>query len=704
MNHFNGVPALKMYPLKLILVYFSVYHTACEAIILENVIDKEEKRLDMIIDIITFNWKSNGWTNLFAVGNFSNSFYNKIKINPHTISNIDFLNNPHEIKHVVPYHSNTIVINCLDFDEFEAALTKTVKVPFFHPLSNIILYYHSPVTKDIVAKMFFIFWYHRAINVIIVQYDDTKEMLFISEYNPYTCDYIKFQNLFGCWTARKLSLPIDTYEKSFICEDGCENVPLQSKRRVNNLGTCLGYDTYEIPYNNMSLLHNLKLFEDKGKNLHGCALRAFAVEVLPFLEMREEGNGTFSLHSRDGMLWNTMAERMNFTIDLSLCQDIIKGKFNFEINIQQVFAFIQRKSDLLLYPLYQFDIVIAEVDNTVAIKESGVCFVSHRAGFETIVFDAKFLQNNVDVIIQFIICFFCTWFVFFVFNTEQIGYFSFDQAGKDLINTFRTILSISLDSPPKRGSFRIFLSVAIWSFFVINFSTQAAIISIFSAYKRGKEVDTFEDVLEKDYPIEGVASPDIVLPEDEERFRMINSRRVPIQELFGCVNSMKNDSRRFCVVDCAVGRYFERNILNDKGQQFLHVATGDRIHSHYLNMILHRHSTLTASYNKIARALVEAGLIKKWEQYRFNDIKEEAPINPLNMEDVIGIFKCYGMLAGTSIFIFFVEIGMGMYFWVKTHGVVKMRKFKASFALKVRKLKRKKLNVKNVNDSWTQTI
>ncbi|CAH2048687.1 unnamed protein product, partial [Iphiclides podalirius] len=525
-----------------------------------------------------------------------------------------------------------------------------------------------------LARLFYILWYYRAINAIIFQYNDSEDKFYVSYYNPYNSEPYRYKHVYGCRLAKKIGMPFDDFATAFICEEGCEKIPIQSKLRMNFFGTCLGYETISMPYDEKLKLQRVNLFESKVKNFHGYPMRAYGAEVLPFLEIRNHSDGTYTLHKRDAMVWNTMAELMNFTIDLSPAEGKIKKPFDYDLNIQMVFSFSHRKFDLFLFPVYQFDLVLVQIDNTFPYKESGVCFLAHRADFETILFDEKLLMNNISFIIQFLLCFIFSWFVFFIFNIEQRGRTTFDQAGKDLVNTVRTILSIGLYNPPKQGAFRIYLFISLWSFFIINFSTQAAIISFFSAAKRGKEVDTFEDIAEKGYIVEGMASPDVILPDHKKIYRDINSRLISNKDLFGCVNKMSNDSRRFCLLDCAVCKYLERNKMNEKGEQYLHVAK-DKAHGHYLNMLFQRNSAITELYNKYILAIVEAGLVNKWEQYRFTEIKEEAPVRSMAWEDVEGIYKCYALFLGLSIIIFLCEMSIRIFDIIKRYSLKRIKQF-----------------------------
>ncbi|XP_032517286.2 uncharacterized protein LOC116770053 [Danaus plexippus] len=589
------------------------------------------------------------------IGNLPDKLYSELKTLPFTFTTSTIDTDDEDLEDVLGYHSNIIVISCADFDEFEDAIRKAMGSPYWHPLANIILDYHAPLKKARIAKIFFAFLFHKVVNVIIIHNNNTSFL--ISNYSQFITENYKLQENFGCWTSSKATVRIDKFETGFTCVQDCHNVSLYSFLRSEHLGTCIGFNT-EVIFNK-SQIKSLNFFEDKAKNLHGYPMLAYAIEVLPFFIIKTSDNVSFTLHSRDGMIWNTMAELFNFKIDLTPGRDVMKTKFNFEKNIVQLFDFLRRKGDLLLFPVYQFDIVVAEIDYTVPYIDSGLCILSHRADYETIVFNIKLLEHNSDLIIRFIMCFLCTWLVFLLFNMEQYRKITFDQVGKDLISTFKIVLSLSLSRYPTKNSFLLFFFIAIWSFFVLNFSTQAAIISLFSAYKRGKEVDSFEDVIEKGYKIEGMSSPDIVLPDTEEKFRKINSKLEPLQDLFGCVQNMQNDSKRFCVIDCTVGRYLERNMLNEKGKQFLHIARKDKIHSYYLNIIFHKHSLLTERYNKYILMIVESGLIKKWMEYRFTVIKEEVPLKALGMDDMEGIFKCFGIQLCICLIIFLVELFLG---------------------------------------------
>ncbi|KAM3965295.1 uncharacterized protein ACR2FA_000683 [Aphomia sociella] len=562
-------------------------------------------------------------------------------------------NNNHQMDVRIAYKAHTIVMKCLDFTDFELIFMKMYSSPYWHPHANLILYFQIDQTKDEIAKIYFILWYYKVCNAIIVHY--SKEYFYVSYFNPYINEKYRLEYNFGCWTAKKIGLPLRGFKNSFVCVKECHNVTQHSKLRANNLGTCIGFDIHEIHYNDTKYLNKMNLFEDKGKNLHGFALRGYITEVKPFMVIEEQPNGSYVLLARDGLIWTTISKIMNFTIDLSPSLAVMKKPFNFELTIQQVYSFSHRKGDLFLIPIYQFDPIIIETDNTFPYKGSGLCIMAHRAGFDTSFFDITLLFKNYDLTIEFLFCFLCIWFVFFLFNAVENNNISFDQAGKDLVNAFRNILSISLYKGPKNKLFRIFMTSSIWSFFVLNFFTQAAIISFFSSFKRGKEVNTFEDVLDKGYKIVGMSSPDALLPDTEERFVRLNSKLVPIDDIMECVSLMMNDTQRFCLVDCAIARYLERNKLNRNGEQYLHVAQ-DRFHSLYLNMLLPKYSSMTKQFDKYIRWIFEAGLIKKWEEYRYADIKDEVQIKPLGLKDLLGIFKCYCLFLGLSTLVFVIEV------------------------------------------------
>ncbi|XP_075977924.1 uncharacterized protein LOC142977733 [Anticarsia gemmatalis] len=636
-----------------LLFLFLQYTARAELTVPED--DFATRRINMIVDIIIANFKTNGWSTILCFGSLPDQFYIRLQniSHPFAITNLD--REDDEIEDVVRYYSNFIIINLIDVEEYEDTLSKVRSSPYWHPHANLILYYHQK-DREILPKIYFSLWYYKAINAIIVQYDDTEEVLLISHYTPYISDSYKLDHLYGCRTTRRIGMPVTGFEQGFICEEKCHNVSLHSKFRANHLGTCIGFSTIVVPYNASKILPTLNiLFEDKSKDFHGFMFRAFTTEVEPFFRIRDHRNGSYTLYSRDGSIWNAMSKLMNFSIDLTPSVNVLFEPFNFELNIKQIFDFAYRKADLYLIPIYLFDIVVVEVDFTFPYTGSGVCIMSKRAGFETTLFDSKAIHANRSIIIQFILCFLGIWFIFSIYQFVERRRLTNDQIGKDLLNALRNVLLITLCNPPSSRSFRLFLTISIWSFFVLNFISQATIISFLTAVKRGKDVQTFEDMIDKGYLIYGMASPDLILPDTEERFRIINSRLVSVQDLFGCVRNISYDSHRFCLIDCSVGRYVERNRLNEHGQQYLHIAK-DKMHSHYLSLLLTKHSPLTIRFDKYLLTFFEAGLIKKWERYRYTDIKEEAPTKPLGMTDFLSLFNAYGSCLGFISFVFLLEL------------------------------------------------
>lgn len=628
-------------------------------------------------------------------------FYEKIKLTPFTFSTSNVEDDEYYIEDIVPYSSNFIILSCTDFDNFEKSLRKVLTLPYCHPHGNIIIYYHKYEDNEIIAKIFFAVWYFRAPNVVIYQYDDEENVAIVSPFSPFVHEKTMFDYKFGCWTAKIIGLPVYKFDTSLICVEGCHNISVTSKLRAKNFGTCIGFNTYKIPYKDRYYIPKLNLFEDKGKDLHGFTLRAFTTEVKPFLIV-VIANGTFILKAREGTIWNILKKRMNFEIDLSSSLDVIHKPLKFDTTIEQIFAMAHRKGELILAPIYQFDVIVVEIDYTFAFRESGVCVVSHKAGFETILFNFNTVQENYIIIAEFTALVIGIWTVFISYSYLDTKKFSADLVGKNLMNTIRITIPITLWRPPKRASFRIFLAVTIWCFFVISFSTQAAVISFFTAFKRGKEVETFDDVVERGYHVEGVASPDLVLPDTEERFRIINSRLVSITDMFACINKLNTDSKRFCLMDCSLSQYLQNNMINEKGEQYLHIAK-DRIHSHYLNFVFTKHSVLSDPVSYYMMRFFEAGLIRKWEDYRYNVFKEEVVIKPLNLEDYHGIIIMYIFCVIITSSIFILEFLFGNFIRFKRYCGLKITRWNR--VRLVRKIKRKEKKVQKVKfvNNYTQT-
>ncbi|KAL4716730.1 hypothetical protein ACJJTC_004849 [Scirpophaga incertulas] len=566
--------------------------------------DQEKVKIDVIVEIINSKLNNKGWNNVIIIGQLPDYFYRETQHLHYTFVIISENGEEYdnEIDGTERFLSNTLIIDCVDLNDFENKFNIARNVPNWHPHTHTIIYYHGEITKLNTAKIFFMLWYYRCCNAIFVQDKDPEHQLIITHYSPYISKNYKLDYHFGCWTSKKITFPVINFNESYVCMEGCQNITLPV--RTNFLGTCIGLGTRFVNYNSTKSLQGINFFEDKGKNLYGFPLIVYASQVVPFLYIDDNGNGTYTFRARDGVIYTEMSKAMNFTIDVSPGLAGIKMEFDFDFNIQRIYAFAQRKVDLIFTPIYQFDLVIVEVDLTVPFKESGVCFLSHLADYDTVLFDLKLMKSNYKILLNIFLCFAGSWLTFFVFNAVGKETITYDQIGKDLINTIRSMLCIPLHKPPKRQTFRIYLLVATWSFFLISFVTQAAIISFFSVYKRGENVETFDDIIEKGYKIEGFASPDVMLPETEEKFRKINEKLVPIQDILGCVKKMSNDSKRFCLIDCSVGRYYERNQLNAKGERYLHIAR-DQVHSHYLTMMLHKNCALTDQFNKYMLRFVE---------------------------------------------------------------------------------------------------
>ncbi|XP_052753181.1 uncharacterized protein LOC113520636 isoform X2 [Galleria mellonella] len=380
------------------------------------------------LELITLARSSNDRNNFVLFGNLPNTLYKSIEDMPFTFVVMNMAKNNYEIDIEVPYKSHTILMKSFDFDDFEPNFLKVYGSRYWHPHANLILYFEKEFTKIKMATIYFILWYYKMSNAVIVYYNCTKESFLVSYYNPYVSAKYRLQNNFGCWTAKKIGLPIKEFKDNFVCVNECQNVTQHSKLRANNLGTCIGFDIYEIQYNDRKSLRKLNLFEDKGKNMHGYMLRSYITEVKPFMAIEDHHNGTYILKGRDGLIWTTITKLMNFTIDLSPSTAIMKSPFNYELNIQQIFSFANRKGDLFLIPIYQIDLIIVEVDITFPYKESGLCLASYRAGFETSLFDITLMVKNYKLTIEFLFCFLGIWFIFFLFNAVEKGEVSYDQA------------------------------------------------------------------------------------------------------------------------------------------------------------------------------------------------------------------------------------------------------------------------------------
>lgn len=175
-------------------------------------------------------------------------------------------------------------------------------------------------------------------------------------------------------------------------------------------------------------------------------------------------------------------------------------------------------------------------------------------------------------------------------------------------------------------------------------------------------------------------------------------------DMFECIDKLANDSERFCLIDCSLGRYLEMNRLNEKGAQYLHVARKNRMHSNYLTILLHKNSPLTARFNKDLRWFVEMGLIQKWEQFRFTEIKEDFPVKPLSKKHMLGIFEGFYILLGLSSTIFILEVTVRNFIQVRRWMATKITHWKRIRTAK-RKLKlEEKTEIIKLEDVSTQTF
>lgn len=590
-------------------------------------------------------------------------------------------------------YPNSVVIYCKDMIEFEKALLIAVKMKDWHALTNVYIIYKSKLDDMVVVKTFYALWFYKITNAIIMSYDKTLLAFRISIFSPYITNNYTLQHNMGCYTLRKLGMPLRTSViENIKCEHSCVNVNVTSKLKANNLGTCIGFDYHTVKLGDLQKMFQLNLFEDKSKNLHGCALLTHFTDV-PFIELNEYDNGTYQLRGRDGMIWNTMAELMNFTFFFS---NKYGKKFSIESSVYQLLAYSNRQLEMYLIPLYIVDLLVVPVEFTFPYKESGVCILAKSADYETVLFDVKILKNNFVVLVQFLFCFIAVWITFIIFNRTDGKKLTIDQIGKDFMNSVRNTLSITPYRLPKKRSFKIFHIVSMFSFFLINFSMQAAITSFFTAIKKGKEVETFEDIIRLGYNIEGMVSPEVVLPETDDIFIKINEKLTPTDSMYICIDRMLNDTRRFCITDCAAAYYFEKNNLNEKGEQYLHV-TSDRLHSHYLSFAFPIQSHLTDRFNNIITALVEAGIINKWEDYKYDRIKTEVIAKPLSMNDLIGILECYGYLVGLSCLIFAIEVVFATICWLKVICINNVKKL-------IRKHRAKKIKSKEDKTIVTVSI
>lgn len=651
-------------------------------------------------DIVLGYYKNFGWNTIIILGDYSNIFYMKLQsLGTLLVNNLE---DNYYVENVVPYFANSVIMRCKNLEDFEKSLLKAIGLPNWHVHANIFVYYDSNnLTEDTIGLIFYAFWVQSVTNAIIIQKDENISSLYIWEYSPYITESYKLQHNMGCFTVNKYRSPLKTkIVKNVKCEESCDNVTITSVYRKKHLGTCIGFNKHIIPLGDVQEAMKLELFVAKSNNLHGFSMRSYAVN-LPFMDIQDYSNGSSSLALRDGMIWNIMSQKLNFSIDLSVTKS---RNFDFEETVARLMAYALRNIDLYLCSSYLADLLVIQLDFTFPFKESGVCILAHRAEYEANLFNLKIVKDNWPVLIEFGLCFVGVWLTFVIFSKIESNKLTIDLIGKEFVNSIRNVLSISLHRPPKRLSFRIFLTISTWCFFSINFSMHAAIVSFITAVKRVKEVETFNDILEKGYPIEGLASPDLVFTDNDDLFTKINDKMVPTKDFSECIERMSNSSHRFCLVDCAIGRYYEKHKLNSEGKQYLHI-TKDKIHNHYLNFVFPKDSHLSARFTKIITAMVEAGLIKKWEEYRYAKIKEESIFTAFSMNDFIGIFKGFWFLVVISSFVFILEIIIcfSNNIWKHCSSLIcyiyrKMRKY----CRKIRnKLIRKK--VKLVHES-TQTI
>lgn len=243
------------------------------------------------------------------------------------------------------------------------------------------------------------------------------------------------------------------------------------------------------------------VFVDKMKNLHNCPVRvSISNDVEPFVFAKYFSNGTYQLEGQDVDLIETLAESLNFKVDFTYVGEVgyflANGSGRGPLKI-----LFDNKADLSLSYFVMKITRLMLFDSTTPYTSESMNFIVPPGGdltsFEKLVF-----PFSLYLWISILACFIIGILVIFIIMRCSINVQNFvfgAEVKNHCFNMFVNFIGGSQNVLPRRNFGRFLLMTFLVYSLIIRTLYQASYYQFVKSNKGHKEVQTIDEMIEKDF-------------------------------------------------------------------------------------------------------------------------------------------------------------------------------------------------------------
>lgn len=539
--------------------------------------------------------------------------------------------------------ANIIFFYVETLEDISHGIVEMTKTIYWSVKSKFVVYISK---KAELQKIFFLFWWYTSLHCVILEYDYTKNDIKISEYTPYvTMLDDSDPNQFGCWSSMSSE---DMFEGDMApylnCNDTCSSLNFDRRSESMHIQTCINIET--------KIYHkSLITLRDKTMNLGGFALSLFVINFPPLLVIDPSEEGLKRFKGKDGYIIKILADKINLTFTYSTDPKVTHNP-QFQTWVNGLMEMSNRKYDYYANTVYLLPFSFPALDTTYPVEGSGLCFLVHRAGFIPTWVN---LTNMFDMgaLIMVTAIFNLTAFIYFYFLTTSGNKNYFESFVRSYLYSMQLFLSSSVNWTDKKNSVRVFVFIIFWFIFVVNFVFQGTVVSLLTIPRTDPDINSFQELYDTGYVIEGYPSPDAMLPATSDLYIGINKRFRGNTALYSCMNDLKQKLPKACWMDCMIVTGLSKSERDGEGRRYIHIGK-DRVHSHHLVYPLPRNTPLKPRFDYYIKKLFESGLLNQWRNFKIVDSSDGLTDNKvLNLGDLKGCFYIlfFGYIGSVGIFI-----------------------------------------------------
>ncbi|XP_072158033.1 glutamate receptor U1-like [Bemisia tabaci] len=400
-----------------------------------------------------------------------------------------------------------------------------------------------------------------------------------------------------------------------------------------------------------------KMMVHRMNDLNGYPLR---VSIFPArMKATPLGNGSYS--GPDGFILSTLARRMNFKPVTSEPKDGKKygyktpnGSFTGTLG-----DLINDRADISFNSVFIKDYETTQVRFTRPIDFDKLCLVVAKSGLRPH-WKGMFLAFSVEMWLamlftySFSITFWC------LLRKVNYGRYSLALTTLDL---YRIFIMLPIDRVPAILSERVALVSFLW--FSLSTATifQASMVKFLSYPSYEPDIDTLEEVADKNLPIltasqnlrETFESDEPVMKTLYDNFQVVHDKNVEILSKVAYEGKAAALGRMNDLEEKIATSYVKNNLV------LLHIVA-DCPKAYHIAYMLPYDSPFLESINKVISIFVESGIIHSWYIHStpFRPLSDyhqtQETYKPLTMSNVVIAFIVLGFGAGLSFLAFGAEL------------------------------------------------